>query len=80
MAVLIVGGAVVIGPIVGTDIKLTQDLGSRAETVSFNWNNGVSTFVIDLAPGQESQVESIACHIVKPDLQSSSTANAHFVI
>jgi hypothetical protein len=80
VAVLVGGCVVVIAPIVGTDLKLQQDLGSKAEGVSFNWNNGVSTFVINLAPGQESQAENIACHIIKPDIQSSSTPNAHFVI
>jgi hypothetical protein len=80
VAVLVGGCAVLIAPIVGTDLKLQQDLGSTAESVSFNWNNGVSTFVIDLAPGQESQVQYITCSIVKRDIASSSTPNAHFVI
>src|SRR5664279_3893583 len=80
VAVLVGGCVVLIAPIVGTDLKLQQDLGSRAQSVSFNWNNGVSTFVITLSPGQESQAENIACHIVKPDIASSSTKDAHFVI
>ena len=80
LAVLVGGCAVLIAPIVGTDLKLQQDLGSRAGSVSFNWNNGVSTFVINLAAGEESQAHNIACQIVKPDIASSSTPSAHFVI
>ena len=80
VAVLVGGCAVLIAPIVGTDLKLQQDLGSRAQSVSFNWDNGVSTFSIVLASGQESQVQDITCRIVKPDLASSSTPNAHFAI
>jgi hypothetical protein len=80
IAVLVGGCAIVIAPIVGTEVKLTQDLGSRADGVSFNWNNGLTTFSITLAPGEETQATDIACHIVKPDIASSSTANAHFVI
>jgi len=80
VAVLVGGCAVLIAPIVGTDLKLQQDLGSRAESVSFNWDNGVSTFSIVLASGQESQVQDITCRIVKPDLASSSTPTAHFAI
>ena len=48
-------------PIAGTDLKLQQDLGSRAQSVSFNWDNGVSTFSIGLAPGQERQARDITC-------------------
>jgi hypothetical protein len=81
LVVVLVGGCtILLAPIIGTDLKLQQDLGSQAESVSFNWNNGVSTFVVTLASGQESQAENIACHIVKPDIASSSTPNAHFVI
>jgi hypothetical protein len=80
VAVLVGGCAVLIAPIVGTDLKLQQDLGSRAQSVSFNWDNGVSTFSIVLASGQESQVQDITCRIVKPDLASSSTPTAHFAI
>jgi hypothetical protein len=80
IAVLVGGCAVVIAPIFGTDMKLQQDLGSRAVGVSFNWNNGLTTFSITLAPGEETQAKDITCHIVRPDIASSSTPNAHFVI
>lgn len=80
ITVLVGGCAIVIAPIVGTEVMLTQHLGSRAEGVSFNWNNGLTTFSITLAPGEETQATDIACHIVKPDIASSSTSNAHFVI
>lgn len=72
--------AVTLGPVIGTEAKLLSDLGPRASSVNFNWNNGTTTFTIYLAPGQESQATYIACHIVKPDIQASSTPNAHFVI
>lgn len=71
---------VTLGPVVGTYAKLTSDLGPRATSLSFNWNNGTTTFTIYLAPGQEGNVNDIACHIVKPDIAASSTPNAHFVI
>jgi hypothetical protein len=81
LIVVLVGGCtIVFAPILGTDMKLQQDLGSRAESVSFSWNNGLTTFSITLAPGQESQAQTIACQVVKPDIASSSTPNAHFVI
>ena len=63
-----------------TELKLNQDLGPRATSVEFNWNNSATTFVIHLTPGYESQAERIACQIVKPDLRTSSTPDAHFVI
>jgi hypothetical protein len=81
LIVLLVGGCVwLIAPIVGTELKLTQDLGPRATSVDFDWNNGGTTFTIHLAPGYESQAESIACRIVRPDIMTSSTPNAHFRI
>ena len=81
LIVVLVGGCTILfAPILGTDMKLQQDLGSRAEGVSFSWNNGLTTFSITLAPGQESQAQTIACQVVKPDIASSSTPNAHFVI
>jgi len=81
LIVVLVGGCTILfAPILGTDMKLQQDLGSRAESVSFSWNNGLTTFSITLAPGQESQAQTIACQVVKPDIASSSTPNAHFVI
>jgi hypothetical protein len=80
IAVLVGGCAVVFAPILGTDMKLQQDLGSRAEGVSFRWNNGLTTFSITLAPGEETQARDITCHIVRPDIASSSTPNANFVI
>ena len=80
IAVLVGGCAVVFAPILGTDMKLQQDLGSRAEGVSFRWNNGLTTFSITLAPGEETQARDIACRIVRPDIASSSTPNANFVI
>jgi hypothetical protein len=78
LAVLVGGCAITFGPILGTDLKLQSELGSRAESVSFNWNNGQTTFSIYLAPGQDAV--DVACHVVKPIIQSSSTPNAHFVI
>jgi hypothetical protein len=81
LIVVLVGGCTILfAPILGTDMKLQQDLGSRAQGVSFSWNNGLTAFAITLAPGQESQAQTIACQIVKPDIASSSTPNAHFVI
>ena len=80
LVVLVGGCAWLFAPIVGTEVKLTQDLGPRATRVDFNWNNGATSFVIHLAPGYESQAESITCHVVKPDLQTSSTPNAHFQV
>ena len=80
LVVLVAGCAWVVGPIIGTEVKLNQDLGPRATSVEFNWNNGATTFVIHLAPGYESQAEKIACQIVKPDLRTSSTPDAHFEI
>jgi hypothetical protein len=78
---LLVGGcAVVFVPIIQTDVKLNQDLGPRATGVDFNWTNGQTTFTIHLTTGYESQAESIACRIVKPDIVTSSTPNAHFII
>ena len=79
--VVLVGGCVfVIAPFVGTDLKLTQDLGSHANGVSVNWDNGVTTFSIKLAPGEQTQARNIACSIVRPDIASSSTPNARFAI
>ena len=80
LVVLVGGCAWLIGPIVGTELKLTQDLGPRATSVDFNWNNGATIFTIHLTAGYESQAERIACQIVKPDLRTSSTPDAHFVI
>ena len=80
LIVLVGGCAWLIGPIVGTELKLNQDLGPRATGVDFNWNNGATTFVIHLTAGYESQAERIACEIVKPDLRTSSTPDAHFEI
>jgi carotenoid cleavage dioxygenase-like enzyme len=77
LLIVMVGGcAWLIGPIVGTELKLNQDLGPRATSVEFNWNNSATTFVIHLTPGYESQAERIACKIVKPDLRTSSTPDA----
>ncbi|MGZ6267855.1 MAG: hypothetical protein ACXWNR_04740 [Candidatus Limnocylindrales bacterium] len=80
LVVIVAGCAWLIGPIVGTEVKLNQDLGPRATGVDFNWNNGATTFVIHLAPGYKSEAERIACQIVKPDLRTSSTPDAHFEI
>jgi hypothetical protein len=80
LVVLVGGCAWLIGPIVGTELKLNRDLGPRATNVKFNWNNGTTTFEIHLTPGYESQAERIACQIVKPDLRTSSTPDAHFEI
>jgi len=77
---LVAGCAVVFVPIIQTDVKLNQDLGPRASSVELSWVNGETTFTIHLAPGYESQAESIACRIVKPDIKTSSTPNAHFEI
>jgi hypothetical protein len=78
--VLVAGCTWLIAPIVGTEVKLTQDLGPRATRVDFNWNNGSTSFVIHLAPGYEGQAERITCQIVKPDIQTSSTPNARFQV
>jgi hypothetical protein len=81
LIVLLVGGCVwLIAPIVSTELKLNEDLGPRATGVDFSWNNGETTFTIHLAPGYENQARSIACRIVKPDIMTSSTPNAHFTI
>jgi hypothetical protein len=81
LIVFLVGGcAFLFVPIIQTNLKLNQDLGPRASSVDFSWVNGETTFTIHLAPGYESQAESIACRIVKPDIMASSTPNAHFRI
>jgi hypothetical protein len=80
IVVLVGSCAVTLGPVIGTDVKLTQDLGTRAESVSFGWVNGDTSFTITLAAGQESDVTYIVCQIIRPDIRSSSTPNAHFVV
>jgi hypothetical protein len=81
LIVLLVGGcAFLFVPIIQTNVKLDQDLGPRASSVDFSWVNGQTTFTIHLASGYESQAESIACQIVRPDIVTSSTPNAHFII
>jgi hypothetical protein len=80
LVVLVGGCAVLIGPIVGTQIQLQNDLGSRVESVEFNWVNGESSFNIYLAPGHDSEADYIACQIVRPDIARSSTPDARFTI
>ena len=74
-AIVFVGGctALVLGPMISKDIKLTQDLGTnRVSSVSFNSTNGVTTWVIHLKAGYDTETEAntLACTIVKPDLGS----------
>jgi hypothetical protein len=77
-ALVLIGGCtfVVLGPLIGRDVKLTQDLGTnRVSSVSFNSTNGVTTWLIHLNAGYDSQSEAntLACTIVKPDV-----GNDHF--
>ena len=84
-ALVLVGGcaALVLGPIVTTDIKLYQDLGTnRVSSVSINNNNGSTTWVIHLNSGYDTQDEAnlLACTIVKPDLAGTQFKNDQFVL
>jgi hypothetical protein len=84
-ALVLVGGcaALVLGPIVTTDIKLYQDLGTnRASSISINNNNGSTTWVIHLNSGYDTQDEAhqLACTIVKPDLAGTQFKNDQFVL
>ena len=67
-----------VAPLVGMDLKLHNALGPRAESVSFNWHNGDTTWVIYVAPGYESQAADMACHVVKPDVAGTQFANSGF--
>jgi hypothetical protein len=78
--VLVVGCVIVVGPTLGMELKLINDVGSRAQTVEFRIDNGRTEWVIHLAPGYENQATDIACHIVRPDLAGTQFANDPFEI
>ena len=83
LVVLGVGGCTVFAlPYIQTDVKLTQDLGSAASSVSINSTNGDTVWVITLKDGYDSQAqaEALACAVVKPDLAGTKFANDQFRI
>jgi hypothetical protein len=82
LALVGVGGCVVLlAPTIGTDITLTRDLGPRASRVQFNIVNGRTFWTIELAPGYESQAKSLACGIIRADLnEGTSGGNTQFEV
>ena len=82
LIVLGVGGCVfLVKDYISTDIKLYQDLGTnRVSSVSFDSNNGVTTWVIHLKAGYdtEAQAHQMACDIVWVDLQGTQFAKSPF--
>jgi len=76
--ILVVGCVVVLTPALAMDLKLTSDLGSRAQQVTFNIEDGNTVWTIHLAPGAESRAADIACHVVRPDLAGTEFAGDHF--
>jgi hypothetical protein len=78
-----VGGCTAIfWPYIQTEVKLTSDLSGSASSVSFNNNNGSTTWVIHLNSGHDTQDEAnlLACTIVKPDLAGTQFKNDQFVL
>ena len=77
----IAGCAIAFGSYITTDIKLYQDLGTdRVSSVSFQTENGTTTWIIHLKAGydSESQAHEDACNIVWVDLQGTQFANSPF--
>ena len=83
LLVIGVGGCTVLFlPYIQTELKLTQDLGSSASSVSFDNSNGSVTWIIHLKAGSDSQSQAaaVACNVVRKDLQGTQFANDPFEI
>jgi hypothetical protein len=66
--------AVNVGPYVSTEVKLQSDLGTRG-TVLVDTSGGHRTWIVTLGSGYESQARTIACSLVKGDLQGTQFSN-----
>jgi hypothetical protein len=66
--------AVNVAPYVSTEVKLQSDLGTRG-TVLVDTSGGHRTWIVTLGSGYESQAKTIACSLVKGDLQGTQFSN-----
>jgi hypothetical protein len=80
MLVIVVGCVVVLTPALTMDLKLVNDLGPRAQQVTFDIQKGHTVWTIHMARGYESQAVDVACHIVRPDLAGTQFATDSFVL
>ena len=78
IGVLVVGCGILVAPLVSMDLKLKNDLGNRADSVSFNYTNGQTTWVIHVAQGHEAEAKDMACNVVRPDLAGSQYSSNGF--
>ncbi|HEX7491066.1 MAG TPA: hypothetical protein VF337_05130 [Candidatus Limnocylindrales bacterium] len=68
-----------VGPYVGTEMQLNNDLGARG-TATIDVTNGHRTWIITLKSAYVGQADLIACGIIKADLKGTQFENDSIVI